>query len=365
MTEVANLVKCRGLPKMQAIILYNVLAISKALLVAQIRMPSKKFLKLCNTLAVSILGGPGSWVPHDLPFVLKRFFGFPVEIGHMEAFCFASRIRTSICTIPHWRDSWKSLEDSKRFGNSNVRHPMNNWIENSGSFVMMESCKHFIIEDFAIFCLKEGIADCPISEIPRIQNRICSFTGNRFIDFNMKSTFSYRFKLRARFDDHELNDLALRAVSFCEDIVSHVPPCVLFAVINTMFNGWTTEARFQKSESKCVLCRDCLGEDSLDHYASCNIVWSLFSSIFREPLWPCSIDRFLGLRCDSLKLKIRHACFLYAIRYSTNHFRRSGTSSPSVEESKKVIKSGIKTACLHHSGLAVALFGSSAILDNN
>ena len=62
----------------------------------------------------------------------------------------------------------------------------------------------------------------------------------------MKSTFSYRFKLRAWFDDHELNDLALRAVSFCEDIVSHVPPCVLFAVINTLFNGWTTDARFQK-----------------------------------------------------------------------------------------------------------------------
>ena len=189
--------------------------------------------------------------------------------------------------------------------------------------------------------------------------------GNRFIDFNMISTFTHRFKLRAWFDDHAMNDLTLRAISSFEDIVSHVPPCVLFAVINTMFNGWTTDTRFQKSESKCVLCRDCLGEDSLDHYASCNTVWSIFSCIFREPLWPCTIDRFLGLRSDSLKLKIQHACFMYAIRYSTNHFRRSGTSSPSLEESKKVTKSGIKTACLHHSGLAVALLGSSAILDNS
>ena len=207
------------------------------------------------------------------------------------------------------------------------------------------------------------MADCPIGEIPKIQNRICSFTGNKFIDFNMKNTFIYRFKLRAWFENHEVNDLAIRAVSFCEDIMSHVPPCVLFAVINTMFNGWTTEARFQRSDSKCVMCNDCSGEDSLDHYASCNVVWRIFSSIFREPLWPCTIDRFLGLRSDPLSLKVKHACFIYAIRYCTNHFRRNGTPSPSFEESKKVVKSGIKTACIHHSGLAVALFGSSTILD--
>ena len=276
MTEVANLVKNLGLPRMQAIILYNILAVSKALFVAQIRMPSKKFLKLCNTLAISILGGPGSWVPRDLPFVLKRFFCFPVEIGHMETLCFASRIRTSICTIPRWGDSWKALEDSKRFSTSNVRHPMNNWIENSGIFVMSESCKQFSIEDFAIFCLREGVADCPVREIPKIQNRICNFTGNRFIEFDMKDTFIYRFNLRAWFDNVEVHDLAFRAVSFYEDIRSHVPPCVLFAVINTMFNGWTTDARFQNTGSRCVLCRECIGEDSLDHYASCISTWRIF-----------------------------------------------------------------------------------------
>ena len=53
---------------------------------------------------------------------------------------------------------------------------------------------------------------------------------------------------------------------------------------------------------------------------------------------------------------------MYAVRYTTNHFRRSGASSLSLEESKKVIKSGIKSACIHHNGLALALFGSSAIL---
>jgi hypothetical protein len=65
-----------------------------------------------------------------------------------------------------------------------------------------------------------------------------------------------------------------------------------------------------------------------------------------------------------LNLKIKHACFMYAVRYTTNHFRRRGASSPSLEESKKVIKSGIKTACIHHNGLALALFGSSAILNS-
>ena len=89
-----------------------------------------------------------------------------------------------------------------------------------------------------------------------------------------------------------------------------------------------------------------------------------FSSLFREPIWPCAIDRFLGLRSDPLNMKIKHACFMYAIRYTTNHFRRSGASSPSLEESIKVVKSRIKAACIHHNGLAVALFGSSAILNS-
>ena len=52
---------------------------------------------------------------------------------------------------------------------------------------------------------------------------------------------------------------------------------------------------------------------------------------------------------------------MYAVRYTTNHFRRSGASSLSLNESMKVVKSGIKTACIHHSGLALALFGSNAI----
>ena len=258
----------------------------------------------------------------------------------------------------------KALEDSKNLDVSNVRHPMNNWIENSGIFVMSESSKQFSLEDFAIFDLREGVADCPVCEIPKIQYRICNFAGNRFIDFNMRDAFIYRFNLRAWFDNDEVHDLAFRAVSFCKDIMSHVPPCVLFAVINTMFNGWATDARFQKTGSSCVLCRDCIGEDSLDHYASCIFTWRIFASLFREPLWPCAIDRFLGLRSDPLNLKIKHACFMYAIRYTTNHFRRSGASSPSLDESIKVVKSGIKTACIHHNGLAVALFGSSAILNS-
>ena len=193
----------------------------------------------------------------------------------------------------------------------------------------------FSLEDFAIFCLREGVADCPVCEIPKIQYRICNFAGNRFIDFNMRETFIYRFDLRAWFENDEVNDLALRAVSFCKDIIRHVPPCVPFAVINTMFNGWSTDARFQETGSRCVLCRDCTGDDSLDHYASCIFAWKIFSSLFREPLWPCTIDRFLGSRGDPLNLKIKHACFMYAMRYTTNHFRRSGSSSPSIEESKK------------------------------
>ena len=146
------------------------------------------------------------------------------------------------------------------------------------------------------FCLREGIEDCPVREVPKMQSTICKFVGLRFSPFSCFGTIKYRFKLRGWCDDEELNSMTSRAVSFCEDIVGHVPPCVLFAVINTFSNGWTTEARFQKSVSDCLLCYECSGVDSLDHYASCIVAWRIFSTLFTESVFLVRLVDSLGCR---------------------------------------------------------------------
>ena len=90
---------------------------------------------------------------------------------------------------------------------------------------------------------------------------ICNFISNRFIHFDLKNNFLYRFKLRDWLKDSELDNMAFGAVSFCNDIAGHVPPCVLLAVINTYFDGWTSDVCFQKIGSACFLCNGCEGVD--------------------------------------------------------------------------------------------------------
>eukprot|EP00973_Karenia_brevis_P084186 11681582-Karenia_brevis.AAC.1 len=47
-----------------------------------------------------------------------------------------------------------------------------------------------------------------------------------------------------------------------------VPPAVLSACFHTVFNGWVTARRFQRT-GQCVCDSRCAGEDSVEHYSEC------------------------------------------------------------------------------------------------
>ena len=58
-----------------------------------------------------------------------------------------------------------------------------------------------------------------------------------------------------------------------------VPPRVMAAVIRTWWNGWVTARRFQqRCGSRCIFgCG--AGEDSVEHYSMCKVLWA-FSAGF-------------------------------------------------------------------------------------
>ena len=67
-----------------------------------------------------------------------------------------------------------------------------------------------------------------------------------------------------------------------------------------------------------MLCFECNGKDSLEHYGTCVHQWRAFSRKFRKSIFPLDLNRFLGLHAESVDDEIRCTCNMYAVRNATN-----------------------------------------------
>ena len=193
-----------------------------------------------------------------------------------------------------------------------------------------------------------------VQEMESLQANIYDYVFPNLVPFNLEDLFCYRFLLREWFDEYEARRMAGRAVAFLEEISNATPPCVIFAVLNTYLNGWSTGARFQEKNSKCLLCIDCEGEDRLEHYGSCIFMWRDFARRYGKSIFPMSLARFLGLFAESHDLKLAHAVNMFAVRTATNFRRRSGTRECE-DKVHRLIGGGFKTACLHKGSLSKKL----------
>ena len=135
-----------------------------------------------------------------------------------------------------------------------------------------------------------------------------------------------------------------------EDVRNHDPPCVLVAVLKTFFNGWATSARFQTMDKVCLLCFDCDGVDSIEHYASCPFQWKVFADKFRTSMFPCSLPRFIGGYAVELDEKVFHAVHMYAVMSAFNSRKHAGIAS-GTDAIEALIWNGHRTAQLYHRGL--------------
>ena len=352
MQEMGSLIKVLGLPILHRIILFNTLVTSKAPFVAQLRIPDTKFLKDFYKLSVSVLGGPGNWVPNMLPYVLKSHCYFPVEIRHMNSLCLATRIRTAFRTTAAWRDAWHVFSHPRGEDHDYLRHPLEKWVEELSFSVLHEALSNFNLAQFARFCLSEGVEDCKIRDLDNFQKHVYQYCRRCSVNFDLARTFEDRFRRRAWFEECEIRDMAEKAACFISVISGKVPPCVIFAVINTYLNGWSTGARHQKRENRCYLCVECVGEDSLEHYASCSFQWNVFASKFGRSVFPMTLPRFLGLYARDSEDAVKYACHMYAVRSAFNYQRFKIGTGASLSLVSVRIEAGYRTACLHCSGLS-------------
>ena len=126
-----------------------------------------------------------------------------------------------------------------------------------------------------------------------------------------------------------------------ETISNEVPPCVKHAVWSTWLNGWTTARRFQQRGSVCVLCHE--GEDSIEHYAVCDVQWKAFNCEYPFVIDGTFNNFMLAGSLDGEEL-IALACHMYAVKTATN-IARASKEQWSKERATKEVRAGHKTCC--------------------
>ena len=136
--------------------------------------------------------------------------------------------------------------------------------------------------------------------------------------------------------------LAHYAIQQISRLWNKIPPCVSFAVLNTWLNGWGTTRRLNIDIVECWLNCNCKLEDSLEHYATCDLHWEVLRSKTRvEP--QRTFASFLLLAPLTTDELIMLACHVFAVRKAVYTRRLEGIRTSS-STSERLIWAGHKTA---------------------
>jgi len=136
------------------------------------------------------------------------------------------------------------------------------------------------------------------------------------------------------------------------------PPRVQGAVLSTIWNRWTTEARMQQTRrQRCLLCRAEDSRDAIEHYATCPMTRRLMSArLNMEP------DVFANLHSWTLcspciRTEEQLLCIgiaIYAVYNTTNKLRRAERlNCLSMEDRYQALAQSVKEAVRgHHKAVA-------------
>ena len=112
--------------------------------------------------------------------------------------------------------------------------------------------------------------------------------------------------LRCKLSRWKLNGIpahvARRALKNFELLSAWCAPRVMATYLRTIFNGWNTDRRFASmsgKKSRCCLLGCGWDEDSIEHYATCQVYWEFLQADRPSGLaitWPRDRETFFGIR---------------------------------------------------------------------
>ena len=161
-----------------------------------------------------------------------------------------------------------------------------------------------------------------------------------------------RHKLASFAIQGNLRTTVIQCLGALRDLKLLVPPRVSAAVLRTMFNGWTSDKRFQKS-SHCKLgCHGFMDEDCIEHYSICPTVVQFARSFLNLGVqnFTPGVGDFvtLGLNRGTLEdstLALK-AILVYSVYRTSDMYRRKGAATQ--EDATQALQQFAKEAVRGH-----------------
>ena len=244
-----------------------------------------------------------------------------------------------------WKHGTEILEQGAKDDDAYLMHPFEGWLQGCAVVKLREACADTRLNNMRVTVNEDMKKQGQMG----LQTVACRHLLPIMHPFDLIRALSNKFT--RWFPEQDAQMFAGRANHLAQAVYSQVPPCVLYCLINTWFNGWCTNHRFQGT-GKCVLCDRCDGEDSLEHYAICSYQWRVFSNKLRRSCHPYTISRFFGLEADTIDDMVFYVCHIYAVRRGIDiRHRVAGGTAASDDQVDALVWNGHRTAALYHRGL--------------
>jgi hypothetical protein len=266
---------------------YNTYVASVLSFVGQLEVIPEHALQQEQVALRTVARGPGNWACAEDLWFLSENFNFPVSFAHLSISAWASQVR-----VATWEASSsgglhvgaRSLELSIALTASEFfdrTQLWGDWYRHSHILTLHNAVAR--VEAFGITARKV------ISDLTERSSQPRSQRGRTNVKKCFQREIRQRLLMRIRPDAEERirNKLvrwslpgvprinADRTLRRLRGLRSLVPPRVFAAVFSTLFNRWCTARRFQRRASldnRCVLGCSGRAEDSIEHYARCQIL---------------------------------------------------------------------------------------------
>ena len=221
----------------------------------------------------------------------------------MAALSFAARYRTAKVTVPHWPALCDMLErealDHLPMGRSLTRlwWPAV-WDSVPFALVLADASAGFPDTPAVHRALSEALPDLlgnalvPAAPPPGLQAAVANVVGRALHPSSLAEVVRKRASKLLQLPVSE------RAVSDLFAVLKASRPHVAMCCVKTVSNAWATSHRYHEQvRLGCVF--GCGGaDDSLSHYLSCSVLWTLVGDSFPPPDSISPIDR-ICLRCPT------------------------------------------------------------------
>ena len=258
--------------------------------------------------------GPGNWIlRRDVENLTK--FSFSAEFRTIDLTARAVKLRVVQDVVPDVTELFQSLQEMQ---SSHFRRPHQQWHYNSFVQVLHNNTQQMrnIGVTIAAITSKHQSTDMPLVSFQKCaRSLICE-----------KQQFNLEARVRHKLSRWPVTDppahVTRRAIFNFSLLAQHCRPAVCAAYLRAIFNGWPTTSRMRSmhesnAHGKCVF--GCLfGDDRLEHYAVCKVVWQFFAACrpmgLGLPSTMRTLQDFLLLsKVSDTTIKIRFAVGIYAV----------------------------------------------------